>query len=401
MKENIDWKAVRAEFMLPEGEIYLNAGSLSALPRCVYEKQIALMASAEENPTLVALRRGKRPLWDALETCAAYLGADPRDVVFSSNVTYAYNLALGSLPWAAGDELLVSDAEYPAMVNAARVTAHRFGLALRRFAVPTLPATDGEVIDAVVGALGPKTRCVMLSHVVTANGLVTPVEALAPMLRERGVRFLVDGAHAVGLLPVRLGETAIDLYAGNFHKWTMGPRGTGFLYVAREVQPALYPQIAGLGGLPEDGPPGEWYGPPEHRFSAIYRPLGTLDFSAFLAAPEALAFRARIGEEAVRARVAELVAYARRRLGDDLGMECLSPAPERHVGLARFVLPEPWGAALAGKPWPENLAWFHERTGGITIALGSEDGRAACRISPHIWIVESDIDRLADELQRQ
>ena len=395
---SVDWHAVKAEFMLPEGEVYLNAGTLSALPRCVYEKQTTLMRSAEANPTLVAMRRGKRPIWDALERAAAYLGADPRDVVFNFNVTLAVNQALACLPWERGDEIVMSSLEYPSTVNAARATAHRHGLELRTFDLPVQPASAQEMVDAVLGALGPKTRCVVLSHVTTGNGLVTPVELIAPRLRERGVRFVVDGAHAIGLLPVRLGETAIDLYAGNFHKWTMGPRGTGFLYVAREVQPTLYPHVVGLGGLPGDGPNTEWHGPPDHPFSAIYRPQGTLGFSAFLAVPEALAFRERIGEEAIRGRVRDLVATARRRLGDDLGLACLSPKPELNAGLIRFELPEPWAEATMDLGWPRNASWFHERSGGITLAIGGETTQPTFRVSPHIWILEEDIDRLAEVL---
>jgi len=398
---NVDWTSVRRQFLLPPGEVYLNAGTMSALPRPVYERQIALMASAERNPTLIGAMRGKRPLWEVHRRLGDYLGVAPRDLVLHFNVTHALNQALACLPWPRGGEILASDLEYGSIGMAARATCLRCGMAFRRFEMPPRPDTEEAMVRAVVDALSPRTAGVILSHVTCDNGLVTPVARIAAALRERGVRFIVDGAHAVGLVPLRLGETDIALYAGHLHTWFLGPRGTAFLYVARHLQERMAPHIVGFGGAPgvEPSRP-EGSAPEEGDFPGMFRLQGTLDWSAFHAIPAALAFREEIGEARIRARIAELDAYARRRLEGDLGLTSLSPRPEFHAGLLAFELPQEAGRAFRPTHVPHGLAaQFHERT-GITIAIGGTPGeRMRIRVSPHIWNSEEDLDRLCAALR--
>lgn len=395
-----DWQQVRNEFMLRKDRIYLNGGTRSALPRPVFEAQVALMASAEEDPTLVGAARG-RQLWPAHERLGAYIGAAPEDFVFQVNVTHAMNLALLSVPWPRDGELLVSDLEYGSIVNACKALCLRVGMAIRRFALPPQPESEEQMIQAVLGALSRQTVGVVVSHVTCGNGLVVPVEKLAPLLRERNVRLIVDGAHAVGLVPVRLGETQIDLCGAQLNKWFMGPRSASFLYAARWVQPVMTPVVVGFGGAPGvERAHHESFAPPGRAFAHMFSLQGTMDWSPILAVIETLKFRERIGEERILARIRELNAYVRRRLGDELGFRCLSPKPEFNAGMVLYDLGRPrhWKPRTdaVGNTLPAQFA----EAFGITPAIHfTRDGSLHLRVSTHIWNTESDIDRLADVLR--
>lgn len=388
-----DWREPRRLFLLAPDEIYLNAGTFSALPRVVYEELVALIASAEANPTREAAWRGRAPLWEAQQQIARYLGAEANEILFHKNVTQALNQALFSLRWREGGEFLASNQEYGAIVNAARETCRRRGLRFREFALPRKPRSSEELFDAVIGALSSESVGVLLSHITSATGIVSPVERMATELRRRNVRFIVDGAHGPGLVPLRLSATDIDVYGGNLHKWFMGPKGTGFLFVARRLHEVMQPHIVGWGGTPHDSKPiHDRYGGNDSRFQHVFRIQGLIDYSPFLALPATLRFRESLGEERILARIAELVRYARGRL-DDMGLKCLSPVPEVNAGLLAYEPPPAWHRDDAG----EVLFRQHR----ITIPIWRRrSGGFLMRISPHICNSEEDVDRLVEALRR-
>jgi isopenicillin-N epimerase len=352
------------------------------------------MAEAEANPTRIAAERGDEPLRRAQEKIAQYIGADPKNVIFHVNVTHALNQALMCLKWPKEGEFIASDQEYGAIVNAARAMAKRNGLSFRTFEIPPRPRSPEEVCDAVLKALTPATVGVLVSHITTRNGLVTPVERLGELLRARNVRLIVDGAHGPGLLPLKLGSTQIDIYGGALHKWFMGPKGTAFLYVAGDLHGQMQPHIVGWGGTPEDSAPVKerlhgW----DYRFQHIFRLQGLVDFSAFLALPAALNFREGIGEERILSRIASLAEYVRRRLEGDLKLQCLSPPADMNAGLVSFVSPE-W---LCTPDASEKIFQRYRIT--IPVWHGPRRGNLL-RVSAHIWNLERDIDRLAEALSQ-
>jgi isopenicillin-N epimerase len=379
--------------MLAEDEVYLNSGTYSAVPRPVYDEVVRQLALCEKNPTRIGAWRGRKPLWDVQTQIARYVGADPTDFVFHINVTHAMNQALFGYQWTRRGEFIASRQEYGAVTNAAREMARRNSLSFRVFDLPQTPQSEDELCDAVMQAADKDTVGVLLSHVISWNGTVMPVKRIAPMLRKRDIRFFVDGAHAPGLIPLNLGATEVDFYGGNLHKWFMGPKGTGFLYAARSMQEHMEPSVVGWGGTPHDSGPvhedGNWGA--GRRFQHVFRLQGLMDCSPFLALPATLEFRQTIGEDLIRARIGELVRYTRHRLGERLGLRCLSGAPDVHAGLVQFRAPETWQQEQA-----QEKMFTRYR---ITVPIGQKPHTGmTLRVSPHIWNSEADIDRLAEAL---
>jgi len=377
--------------MLAPDEIYLNAGTFSALPRPVYDALIRHIAEAEANPTRVAAANRLKPMWSAQADIAEYVGAPPEDILFHINVTHALNQALFGMRWPGRGEMLVSDLEYGAIVNAACEAARRSGLTVRRFALPRQPAGAEDLADAVLDAVSGDTVGLLISHVVSATGMVVPVERLAPRLRERGVRLVVDGAHGPGLVPLRLGETQIDFYGGNLHKWFMGPKGTAFLYVAPELHQQMQPQVVGWGGV--ELAPARFRAHDANGtrqpFQHVFQLQGLHDASPFLALKATLDFRAAVGEENILGRIAELAAYARQRLCGDLGLEAASPDRGISAGLVACRVPAPY----KGRELAEELFRRHRIT---AVAWEEKPGVHMLRVSAHIWNSPAHIDRLAE-----
>ena len=393
-QKGVDWTRVSEKFMLAPDEIYLNAGTFSALPRAVYDAQIRHMAEADLNPTRRAAWNRRDPMWAAQKAVAGYLGADPNDIVLHYNITQAMNQAIFCLPWPDRGEFLVSDLEYGAIVNAVREMCRRRGLTVRVFKLPRDPRSTDELAEAILSEAGPQAVGMLLSHVISATGMVTPVERIGAALRQRGVRLLVDGAHGPGLLPLSLAQTEIDIYAGNFHKWFLGPKGTGFLYVARRLQESMQPHIVGWGGATQKRVQhsDELLGG-QTPFQAVFCIQGLMDASPFLALTATLEFRRSIGEEAIRARIGELLAHARQRLSGDLGLTVRSPRPGMHAGLTAFEVP------FGRNPREMETRLFTEHH--ITIAGWTEaPGLSILRVSAHIWNSPADIDRLAEALRK-
>lgn len=391
---SVDWTQVQQEFLLPRERIYLNGATFSALPRPVFEAQVRHMREAEADPTRIAAWRGEGPeFYETQKRMAAYLGCNPEDMVFHTNVTQALNQAFFSLAWPAGGEMLASDGEYGAIVNAARAAAERSHMTFRTFKLVRQPSSAQEIIDGVVNALSDKTAGLLLSHVISGNGLVTPVAELARQLARRNVRFIVDGAHGPGLLPLRLGDTEIDLYGGNLHKWFMGPKGTAFLYAKRSLHRQMKPHIVGWSGdkfescaRAQHGKLGTTY-----AFPYLFGCQGLRDTSPIFALTAALDFRERIGEENIMARLRELALYTRNTLSGVPGYTCISPEPGLHAGPLMFEAP-------AGVSSADVLTQLLFDKYGITL-LGTGRSKPMIRISAHIWNSEDQIDRLACALR--
>jgi isopenicillin-N epimerase len=217
---------------------------------------------------------------------AASCGCEGDDLVFVDNATTGVNAVLQSLDLGAGDEILVTDHSYGAVVKAAEYFSRRVGARVRTVTVP-YPRFDGARFrDAVVSAITPHTRLAILDHVSSESALVMPIAELAAACRERGVPVLADGAHAPGAIPVDIRSLGVDWYAANLHKWAWAPRSCGILWAARPRQAGLHPVVISWGL--------------DQGYTREFDWVGTRDPTPWLASPEGFRFMEELGTEAVR-----------------------------------------------------------------------------------------------------
>jgi isopenicillin-N epimerase len=324
------------------------------------------------------------------------VGAEADDLVFVPNVTTAINAVLRSHPLRADDEILVTDHEYNASRNVADYVARERDARVVVAKVPFPLHSPSQVVEAVLAALGPRTRLALLDHVTSQTGLVFPLEVLIPELRARGVEVLVDGAHAPGMLPLDLRALGADYYTGNCHKWLCAPKSAGFLVVRRDLQEQVRPAVISHGA----NAPVE----PRARFRLEFGWTGTRDPTPALAVPEALRFLSGLvpgGWPEIMRRNRALALEGRRRIAASLAAEL--PCPDEMIGsLAALPVPElaglPPAPTSALEPDPLQEALFREHRIEVPV-LGcpAHPGRLL-RISAQLYNRIEDYERLAAAL---
>jgi isopenicillin-N epimerase len=355
--------------------VFLNHGSFGACPRGVLDHQAALRTRLEAGPVRF-FRAEYEPLLDASRsTLAGFLGADPADLVFVANATSGVNAVVRSLRLGPGDEILVTDHAYNACRNAAGYAAARAGARVVVAPVPFPLASAEEVTAAVMAAVTPRTRLALLDHVTSPTGLVFPIADLVAALEERGIDTLVDGAHAPGMVPVRLDRLGAAYYTGNCHKWVCAPKGAGFLHVRRDRQEGVVPPVVshGLNSPRTD----------RSRFHLLFDWTGTDDPTARLcvgAALEALAGMDPDGWPGVMSANRALALAGRRVLC--AALEVNAPAPEDMIGsLAAVALPDPPVPAPPDRPDPLQAALFERHGIEVPIVRWPSPDHRVVRIS--------------------
>ncbi len=315
---------------------YLNHGSFGACPRPVVEEQWRWRERMETEP-IRFLDDELEGLLDATRAeVGAAIGADPAGLAFVPNATTAVNTVLAGVELRPGDEVLVSDQEYGACINAARRVATHAGARLVVANVPFPVADAGLVVERLLGAVTPRTRLVIVSHITSTTALRMPLEELVPRFAERGVEVLVDGAHGPGQVPLdlnRLAAAGMAWYAGDGHKWWCAPRGSGFLWVREDCRAGTRPLVTSHGASsPRTDRP---------RFLLEFDWTGTLDPSPWLSMPAAIRFLASLaagGIDEVMMANHGLVLQGRDVVCEALGID--PPVPDPLLG-AMAAMPVP------------------------------------------------------------
>ena len=287
------WRLVRSQFLIAPRGIYFNTGTIGASPRPVLDAVLRHMTAFEtvfdaEAVDLDALRR----------SVGGLVGAPPHTLAFTRNTTEAMSWIAAGLDFRPGDEIVMTTHEHVGGMCPWQAAARRHDLVLTQFALPVPPTGAGEILDAWRRALTPRTRVLMISHVLFTNGLIQPVRELCALARARGIITAIDGAHPPGMLRTNLADLGCDFYASSPHKWLLAPKGTGLLYVSEPWLDRLWPTIVS----------GGWDSLADK--AVRFDRKGTVNDSLYAGFQAAVDFHMLIGPERVERRV--------RWLGDRL-----------------------------------------------------------------------------------
>lgn len=275
------------------GVTFLNHGSFGGCPQAVLETQATWRARLEGEPVRF-FAEDLFGLFDwARADVARFVRCDAGGLVFVPNATTGVATALHNLIASgqarAGDEILLTDHEYPACANNLRHMARAAGLNQVTAGLPLPDPTPQAVADAVLGAVTPKTRIALLSHITSASAMVMPVEQLVGELERRGVRVVLDGAHVPGHIEVDVASLAPSYYAANLHKWVCSPKGSAMLWVHPDQRERCRPMIlSNLADKPIEGRP---------HLHTEFDYIGTSDPTAVLAVPAAMRIMAAISRD--------------------------------------------------------------------------------------------------------
>jgi isopenicillin-N epimerase len=370
-----DWSDVRDLFdSLEPGRAYLNHGSFGNAPRTVLLNQAQWRARMNANATRFFRRELQPGMRTASAAAAEFLGAPAGDqVALVANATAAMSIALGSVPLAAGDEVLVTDHAYETSTFAARRRAREVGAEVVTAAVP-FDADAAGITAAVLAAVTPRTKVALIDHVTSMTARRFPVEDLVPALRERGVIVVVDAAHAPGMLPIDLAALNPDFWGGNLHKWAYAPRAVAAFWAAPRWRPLLRNPIVSW-GEPLEYP---------HRLEEV----GTTDRTPHLASPNGIAFLRALGPRRVREHNVKLAEYGQAALAVALDVDPATLPGD--AGVPMRVVPLP-----VSSDDPRDLqAEISDRL-GVEVAVPKWNGRTLLRVSANIYNAPAEYDRLA------
>ncbi|HEY3176735.1 MAG TPA: aminotransferase class V-fold PLP-dependent enzyme [Candidatus Polarisedimenticolia bacterium] len=318
---------------------YLNHGSFGACPRPVLEYQAELRAQIEREPVDFLVRQLPARLSEAREALGRFIGADPDGLVFVPNATTGVNAAVRSWDLRPGDEVLTTDHAYGACRKAIEFVAARRGARVVVARVPFPPGDPVEVVEAVLAAVTPRTRLALLDHVTSPTALVLPIHRLVAALRERGVETVVDGAHALGMVPLDLDRLGAACFTANAHKWLCAPKGAALLHVRADLRVRIRPLTVSHGYDQAHA---------AVRFRDEWDWTGTYDPTPWLSIPECLRFLGGLlpgGWPELMERNRSLALSGRRILADALSV---GPGPPESMIGAMASIPLP--AADPGSP---------------------------------------------------
>ena len=275
------WAQVRASYRLTPDYINLESGYFSMQAQPVLEAFVGRVRqlNLEHSRYMRTVMRDDKARVAARLAAMAGCGAD--ELIITRNTTEGLDTVIAGHDWKAGDEAVMASHDYGAMLDQFTLMARRHGIVNRVVQVPLHPRSDDEVVQAYAAAITPRTRLLLISHIVNLTGQVLPVRAVADMAHARGVAVLVDGAHAFAQLEYRIPNLGADYYAASLHKWLGAPHGTGFLYLREDLIEEVWPLFPAPAARAAD----------IRKFESV----GTAPSAPFLAIPTALDFWAEIG----------------------------------------------------------------------------------------------------------
>jgi selenocysteine lyase/cysteine desulfurase len=224
----------RPEYGFAPGLTYLNTASLGPTPLSVRARMDAAWVELEQNPVFEAYNDGPLHLQcdHAREQVAVLLGCRSAELLITRSTTDAMNVLASGLRLDAGDHVLLTDQEHEGGTYCWTNLARRRGIIVDTIPIAPEDSDPAVIVARFARAITPRTRVVSVSHVVSATGYCMPIPEIAALARAHDILCVVDGAQALGQIPVDVKALGCHAYAAPGHKWLMGPKGTGMLYLA-------------------------------------------------------------------------------------------------------------------------------------------------------------------------
>ncbi len=310
------WDMVRAQFSFTEEAVPMNAANLCPSFRAVAENVSMLTADIDRDCSFDNRRKFAGLLEQTRARVAAQLNVAADEVALVRNTSEANNIVNGGLPLRAGDDVLVWDQNHPTNNVAWEVRAARFGLRVRKVRTPAAPRSAEELIDAFADEFRADTRVLAITHVSNVSGIRLPVKELTRRARERGIHVHLDGAQTWGSMALDLRDLDVDSYAASAHKWYMGPKEVGLLYVRESRIGDIWPAVVAPG----------WGDGPETTLTGArkFESLGQRDDAALAGLGVAAGIHDLIGPMRIEQRIAQLAQRLKQGIAD-AGLELLTP----------------------------------------------------------------------------
>jgi len=371
------WMLVKENFSIRKGLIMLNAANLCPSPHSVQQRVFELTRDVDADPSSHNRRKFGELRERARRALADFLGASPEEIAIVRNTSEGNNMVINGLTFKPGDEVIIWDENHPTANIAWDIRAERHSFKVRRVKTPEAFDSDEELMQPFKDAMTDRTKLMCFSHVSNISGVALPAEKICAMARKQGVLSHIDGAQTFGSHVVNLSSIGCDFYTGSSHKWFLGPKEVGILFVRKERIADLWPTIVGVG-----------YPRVIEKGAQKFETLGQRDDSRIAAMETAVAFHKTIGKERIEERIRFLVRTLKTRLEERIPKIMFRTPlnPKFRGGVVVFHIP-----GLDLNKALDTL--YHEHNLGCAVFGGDRGGIRYC---PHIYNTVEEIDKAVD-----
>lgn len=308
---------------------------------------------------------------------AEVAGCSPDELVITRNTTESLDLVISGVDWKAGDEAVMAEQDYGAMLDMFKQVSKRYGMVNKIVSLPLNPASDEEIVNVYASAITSKTKLLMVCHMVNITGQILPIRKICDMAHSKGVQVLVDGAHAFAHIKYSLRDLDCDYYGTSLHKWLSVPLGAGFLYVKKGNSGKVWPLFGDEGRKEDD----------VLRLNHI----GTHPVATDLAIANAIDYYQTIGAERKEVRLRYLQNYWTSKVRPMKHIILNTPEdPKRSCGIANVGIRNMKPGDMAKMLLDKYKIW--------TVAIDGA-GVHGCRITPNIYTTPAELDVFVKALQ--
>jgi len=371
------WFEIQRSFSITRGITNLNNGGVSPSPRIVTEA-LCRYIWQQEDVTAYTMWSILEPQSETVRTgLADIFGCDREEIAITRNASESLEILLMGMDLKSGDEILTTTQDYPRMLTTLRQREQREGLILRMIKVPIAPSHLDDITAEFEKAISPKTRVILISHVINITGQMMPVKSICALAKSKGIEVIVDGAHAFAHFDFKQADLGCDYYGTSLHKWLFAPKGTGLLFVKRDKIEKMWPLMAADKSQKTD----------IRKFEEI----GTHPAATRLAIGEAILYHNGIGAKRKEERLRYLSRYWMTKLKDLPNVRFhTSWEPNQSCGIANIEIvgvdPGALGSYLMDKHKILTAPINHDEFKGI-------------RITPSVYTTLKELDRFVGVME--
>jgi len=308
---------------------------------------------------------------------ARLLGCADGELIITRNTTESLDTVIAGFDWKPGDEAVMAEQDYGSMLDMFKLQARRHGIVNRVVSVPMHPKSDDEIVALYESAITPKTRLLMVCHMINITGQILPVRKIVEMAHRHNVQVMVDGAHTFGQLDFKIGDLGgCDCYGSSLHKWLGVPLGAGILYVRRDRVAPLW-QLYGDASFADDD-------------IRKLNHTGTHPAATDLAILDAIRFHETIGIARKSARLRYLQRYWTDKVRGTRRILVNTPEAIERSGVTANV-------GIEGVTPADLAKTLFDKYRIFTVAIDGA-GVHGVRVTPHLFTTTTELDALVRAL---
>jgi len=308
---------------------------------------------------------------------AELAGCSKEELIITRNTTESLDLIISGMDWKAGDEAVMAEQDYGAMLDMFTQVSKRYGMTNKIISIPNHPKSDEEIVALYESAITPNTKLLMVCHMINITGQILPIKKICQMAHSKGVPVMVDGAHAFAHLDFKLSDLDCDYYGCSLHKWLSVPLGAGFLYVKRDNISKVWPLFAES----------------EKETDNISRlnHTGTIPVHTDLAIENAIDYYIKIGAKRKEERLKYLQMYWTKQVRGLKNIILNTPEdPERSCAIANV--------GIKGMKPADMAKTLLDKYKVYTVAIDGK-GVQGCRITPNVYTSTAELDQFVKALK--